>query len=217
MSVGAPHREPAFNAPWPAVVLAAAILAAYSVQSLSGESDQIITAFAFSSAGLAAGQGWGLVTALFVHAGWTHALLNAVAALAFGSPVARRFGLRGGGPVIFFVFYLLCGAIGSLGFALVRPGSDAVLIGASGAVAGLMGASSRMLGQAGRLAPYADPFVLGGAVGWVIINLVFAVFGSGGFAGPGPIAWQAHLFGYAAGLALIGPLDGLIRGPSKEG
>ncbi len=210
MSVGVPNHEPAFNAPWPAVVLAVAILAAYGVQSLSGASDEIITALAFSSAGLAAGRGWSLVTALFVHAGWTHASLNAVAALAFGSPVARRLGLRAAGPVIFLAFYLLCGAIGSLGFALVRPGSDAVLIGASGAVAGLMGASSRMMGGAGRLAPYASPFVLGSAIGWLIINLIFAVFGSGGLAGPAPIAWQAHLFGYAAGLALIGPLDGIL-------
>jgi membrane associated rhomboid family serine protease len=190
--------------------LAVAILAAYGVQSLSGASDEIITALAFSSAGLAAGRGWSLVTALFVHAGWTHASLNAVAALAFGSPVARRLGLRAAGPVIFLAFYLLCGAIGSLGFALVRLGSDAVLIGASGAVAGLMGASSRMMGGAGRLAPYASPFVLGSAIGWLIINLIFAVFGSGGLAGPAPIAWQAHLFGYAAGLALIGPLDGIL-------
>jgi membrane associated rhomboid family serine protease len=33
-----------------------------------------------------------------------------------------------------------------------------------------------------------------------------AEFGAPGLGMGGPIAWEAHLFGYAAGLLLIGPL-----------
>ncbi len=203
--------EPAFNAPWPALVVVASILGVYAVQSLAGDPERIEAAFGFSPADLASGRWTGLITTLFVHAGWTHAFLNAVSALAFGAPVARLFG---GGPwraLFFFAFYLFCGVIGSLGFALVHLGSPAVLIGASGAVAGLMGAASRLIERAGRLAPFASRTVVGMALSWIVVNLLLAVFGLNAISGGAPIAWEAHLFGYAAGLLAVGPVARLLR------
>jgi membrane associated rhomboid family serine protease len=212
-------REPAFNIAWPALVMPGLILIGYALQSVTGNPDWVVRAFGFSP--LALGQGhWGvLLTALFVHSGWPHAAMNALGALAFGAPVARWIGLKGIGPVIFFAFYFACGALGSLGFALVHPGATVMLVGASGAVSGLVGAASRMLGLRGPdqgLAPFTSGTVVGFAVAWIIANAVMAVFGAPGITGGGPIAWEAHLFGYAAGLAMIGPLLRLRRPVSAE-
>jgi membrane associated rhomboid family serine protease len=207
-------REPAFNSPWPALVMPAVMVMAYALQGLVGGPGAAAQAFGFSPAALSQGRWSGLVTALFVHGSWSHVGLNALGALAFGAPVARWIGVRGLGPLIFFAFYLLCGVIGSLGFALVHPGATVMLVGASGAVSGLMGAASRMLGVPGPafgLAPYASSTVIGVAVGWIIVNALIALFGVPGLGASGPVAWEAHLVGYAAGLALIGPLLGLRR------
>jgi len=200
--------EPAFNCPWPALAIPGAIVIAYAFQSVAGGPDAA-GAFGFSPAALAEGHWSGLLTALFVHSGWPHAGMNAVAALAFGAPVARRLGVRGLGPLIFFAFYLVCGVIASLGFALVHTGATVVLVGASGAVSGLMGAASRMLGVRGPhadLAPFTSPTVIGFGAAWIVVNGLMAVFGAPGLTGGAPVAWEAHLFGYAVGVLTIGPL-----------
>jgi len=207
-------REPAFNSPWPALVMPVAILIVYGLQRLGGDPDGTADVFGFSPAALGQGRLSGLLTALFVHSSWSHVGLNALGALAFGAPVARWIGVRGLGPLIFFAFYLVCGGLASLGFALVQPGATVVLVGASGAVSGLMGAASRMLGVPGPaygLAPFNSPTVIGVALGWIVVNALMAVVGVPGLAGAVPVAWEAHLFGYAAGLLSIGPLLGLRR------
>ena len=60
--------------------------------------------YAFSPALLAEGQWVGLVTSLFLHGNWAHALMNAAFALAFGAPVAAYLGARLGGALLFFAF-----------------------------------------------------------------------------------------------------------------
>ena len=213
--------EPAFRAPWPAVAIPAAILVGYALQSWSGASDEIIARLGVSSASLAAG-GWsGLVTALFVHVSWAHAGMNALGALAFGAPVARLFGTRPAGLAAFFGLYLGAGVLASLGFILTSPiltgsGAPVLLVGASGAVSGLMGAASRRLAPGpGGLAPFSSGPVVGMAIGWIVVNLLLAVFGLGAVAGPTPIAWQAHLVGYAVGLGAVGLLTRALGGPAQ--
>ncbi len=212
-------REPAFRAPWPVMAIVGAIMGGYAVQSLLGDPPWIDAALGFSAHGLAEGCWSGLVTALFVHAGWTHAFLNAVAALAFGAPVARLLGPKPLGVATFFGFYLLCGVAGSLGYALVAPGGG-VLVGASGAISGLMGAASRLLDRVGAVekgfAPFTSRTVLGMAASWIVVNLLLARFGFGIGTAGAPIAWQAHLFGYAAGLLAIEPVSLLARRSAKD-
>jgi membrane associated rhomboid family serine protease len=193
------------NAPWPLLVIVASILGGYALQSLGGHSEAVMQAWGFSPRDLQAGRWTGLVTAIFIHGGWAHAGLNAVGALAFGAPVVRMFGTRGRGVIGFFVFYLICGVLGSLGFALVRWGSPDVLVGASGAISGLMGAASRLADRGPGLAGFMSRTVIGMAVGWVVVNLLIAFTGVDVGQGGQPVAWEAHLFGYAAGLLLIGP------------
>jgi membrane associated rhomboid family serine protease len=140
--------------------------------------------------------------------------MNAVAALAFGPPVARLFGLGPRGALVFLLFYLVCGIVGGLGFVLADLHDKAGVVGASGAISGLLGAASRIIQGHGRIGPIFGQTVIGMAVAWAIVNVVLGVSGLTPGAMGMPVAWQAHLAGYAAGVLLIGPFARLAgRGP----
>jgi membrane associated rhomboid family serine protease len=207
----AARREPAIRAPWPALLIAAVLIASFLLQTGSGEVEGWIERFGFTPADLQAGRWDGLVTSLFAHGGWGHVGLNAVGALAFGAPVSRFFGLKPAGVLVFFAFFLVCGALSGLGYAAVHMHAQTLLVGASGAVSGLMGGSSRLIDRRPGLAPLLSPTVVGMAVGWTVVNLLMAVFGLAVVTGGAPIAWEAHLFGYAAGVLLIWPVGRLLR------
>ncbi|WP_419252089.1 rhomboid family intramembrane serine protease [Caulobacter sp. ErkDOM-YI] len=192
--------EPIFNAPWPAVLAAVSILLSNLV--LGGVSDETIYRLALEPVRVWRGDLAGLVTSLFVHGGWIHALMNAAFALAFGAPVARLLGLGVRGGSVFVVFYIVCGVLAGLGYAAIHPESTSLVVGASGAVAGLMGAAARLMDRPGRLSSPFAPRALSLALSWLVINLVMAALG--GFPGlTGAVAWEAHLFGFAAGALLI--------------
>ncbi len=201
-----PAREPAFNAPWTAVAIALVIVAGYAIQVMLPQ-DAVLSAFAFSPAGLRAGQWPTLITALFLHGGWPHALMNAAFALAFGTPVARFFGLKLQGVLAFFAFYLATGVLSNLGYAALHWGAAGILVGASGAVSGLMGAAARLIGGRGRIGPLFSPPVVAMGASWILINAAIGVFGSALLPGTGGagVAWEAHLAGFAAGVLIITP------------
>jgi membrane associated rhomboid family serine protease len=202
-----PAGEPVFNAPWPAMALVILIIGGYALQTRLSPSS--IDAWVFTPAALNAGEWRGVFTAIFLHGGWTHAITNAAMALAFATPLARYLGDQPRGVFAFFAFYLLCGALGNLGFAAIHPGSAAGIIGASGAVSGLMGAVARLIGGHGRLGALTSPPVLamGGAL--LVVNLLIAVLGGGWVPGSGGagVAWEAHLAGFLAGLLLVTPFS----------
>lgn len=205
-------REPMFNAPWPALVLVGAIIAAYAWQSTQAP-EVVVPALGFSAAGLAAGRWETLFTALFLHAGWGHALMNAAFALAFASPTARLFGTGALGSLVFLVFYLLCGALSSLGFAAFHWGSPQLLVGASGAVSGLMGAAARITPGRHVLGGLLSRQVLGMGGAWLAVNLIIALIGGALLPGAdgAAVAWEAHLAGFAAGVLLVGPFAWIAR------
>lgn len=198
--------EPLVNAPWPVVVLTVGIIIAYLVQSRF-PLGTVSSLFGFSPAELMQGHPERLLTSLFVHGNWSHALMNAAFILAFGAPVARFFGPHVGGAIDFFLFYLFCGVLACIGFAAVHWGQEASLIGASGAASGLMGAAARLIGGNGRVGPLFSRAVTGMGLGWLIINIIMAF--AGGLvvpgAGSGVVGWEAHLVGFVAGVLLIGP------------
>jgi membrane associated rhomboid family serine protease len=213
-------KQPAIKAPWPAVLLVLAIVVAYLVQSTWINEQALILNYGFAPVMLSEGHYLPLVTSMFLHGGWTHAGMNALGAMAFGAPTARLLGLgyqsaQGRAPILgglaFLLFFLLCGVLGSLGYGLVHRDGQAILIGASGGVAGLMGAASRMIDRPVGLSPYGSPTVMGMAAAWIIVNLLMALIGLAPGAGGVAIAWEAHLFGYAAGLLLIGPAARIMR------
>jgi membrane associated rhomboid family serine protease len=205
----APAREPLFNAPWPALALALSIVASFAVQERLPEA--VWMPWMLTPAGVLQFGHWEmLLTPLLLHGGWVHTLMNAVAALAFGAPVARLLGLRLGGAASFLLFYLVCGALSSLGYVLAHPESYSPVVGASGAVSGLMGGASRLIDVRGRLGPMFSRSVVSMAVAWVVVNLIIGfVPVMPGAEGAG-IAWEAHVAGYFAGLLLIGPFARLL-------
>lgn len=207
-----PAREPIFNAPWPALLLVAIILGGYALQSRFSL-DLVAASFAFSPAGLDEGRWWTLLTALFLHGNWGHALMNAAFGLAFATPVARFFGTGAKGALAFFSFYLVCGVLSSLGYAGLHLGSPMPLVGASGAISGLMGAASRLMAGGGRVGKIISSPVLGMGGAWLAVNVLVGVIGSGfvpGAAGAG-IAWEAHVAGFVAGVLLFGLFARLFR------
>jgi membrane associated rhomboid family serine protease len=199
------RREPVFNAPWPALVIAVAIVALYALQSRAGDEQGLFLLYGLRATELQDGRWLGLLTSLFLHGGWAHAALNAVGALAFGAPVARLLGLSPARALAFLLFYLLCGAAAGYAYVQLNPDSPAVLVGASGAVSGLMGAASRMLGQGGRLGPLISRNTLGFSAAWILANALIGLLGFAPGSGGAPVAWEAHIAGFFAGLILIGP------------
>ncbi len=83
---------------------------------------------------------WTPITYTFLHGGWTHLIVNSVWLLAFGSPLARRFGV-----LRFFLFYFLCGAAGAFLHVAIYPASPVPVVGASAAISGLMGGAARFV------------------------------------------------------------------------
>lgn len=163
-------------------------------------------ALAFRPSSLWDGQWWpGVLTSMFVHAGWSHVLMNAVAALAFGPPVAR---LMGGarGIVGFLLFYIVCGLVATLGYGLIHSASGDSLVGASGAVFGLMGAAVRVLGRRDRsLGPLGNRGFLTTAGAIMAVNAAAGLLGLAPGMEGARIAWEAHAVGFVCGALLIGP------------
>lgn len=73
---------------------------------------------------------WGVVTYMFVHAGFWHLAINMLVLFFFGTPLERRWGSRE-----FLRFYLIAGLGGAVLSVVFMPAS---VVGASGATYGLM-------------------------------------------------------------------------------
>jgi membrane associated rhomboid family serine protease len=217
-----PAHEPVFNAPWPSVLIVAAIIGSYAWQVLMGGGEKAALMWGFAPADLLHGRWVQLLTMMFIHGGWTHAVMNALGALAFGPPVARLLGSDAKGAAAFLGFYLVCGVLASLGYAAVHPKDVEPVIGASGAVSGLMGAATRLFGRdpaaapGDALAPIWSRQVLSLGGGWAAANLLLAVTGASPLMPGAKIAWEAHIAGLVAGLLLIGPFAQLLRGKSSR-
>lgn len=163
----------------------------------------------------------------FLHGNWLHVLTNSVWMLAFGSALAWRFK-----SVRFLLFSGACAAAGAAMHYLFNSDSLVPTIGASAAISGQMAAvgrfafsaggplsrAARQQGEQAFLHP-AEPFsqllknssalIFIGV--WFVMNLTFGL-SDGGIAGEGSrIAWEAHMGGFLAGLALFPLFDPVPR------
>ena len=84
--------------------------------------------------GIAVGQNWRLVSAMFLHAGLWHIAFNAYALWIFGSIVEQELG-----RVRFLLIYFVTGIVASAASYAFGP-YYAVGVGASGAIFGIFGA-----------------------------------------------------------------------------
>ncbi|CAO4166321.1 rhomboid family intramembrane serine protease [Methylorubrum populi] len=160
---------------------------------------------------------WTGASYALLHGSWMHLIFNAVWLAAFGTPVARRYGaLRYG-------LLALAGIVaGALTHLLLDPYSLMPLVGASAGISALMAAAARFVFQP------PPPFVAGAPwqlpprpalqsipellrnrpamlfLGiWFVTNLLFGVLALPLGGSEGPIAWDAHLGGFAAGFFLL--------------
>lgn len=200
---GAPPREPLFNAlPGVVVLLAAIIVAVQLAESVSFGRGGAVHALIYWAGALRTGAAadafppaplWGASPYLlhvFVHAGWTHLLLNLGVLLAVGSAVRRPFGPGLRGDAGFLIFFFACAIGGALLHLITHLHEATTMAGASTALSGLIAAAGWARG--GRVGMYQL------ALPWLGFNLVLAVVS---VVYPVPIAWVGHVGGLLVGMA----------------
>ena len=211
-------REPRRNGLAPAVVLAASIVGLYRWQAGSRDEDALVVDFGLAPFNVAQGDYVGLVTYMLLHGSWLHAGANAVFALLAGYWVARRLGPWALGLVSLVLFYLVSGVFAGMAYIFLHPGSQTLLIGASGAVSALIGAATRLAFSDGVLRPVLSRTVVSVSAAWVAVNFLIASGASDPTSGAMPVAWEAHVAGFFVGLLLIGPWAALFsRRPEDDG
>lgn len=174
---------------------------------------------------------WTFVTYAFIHADLSHLTFNAVWFLAFGSPVAERFG-----PLRFSAFMAATAAAGAAVHLVTHFGELLPMVGASAAISGAMAAAMRFAFQRGGplgmwrdreaacrvpAAPLAaslrDPRVLAFLLVWFGVNILFGVFSIGVGSVDQAIAWQAHIGGFVAGLVAFAMFDPVPMATAHDG
>jgi len=184
-----------------------------------GEGDQAeldrLTAEWLASTQVAPHWRWGLVpgrfrpetvvTHLFLHAGWLHLLGNLFLLYLTGPLIEDRVG-----HARFAALYFVCGILAGSLYGLQNEGLFRPLIGASGAIAGVMGAFAILFSRVRMrfLLWLGIPLGTMVAPAWVLFPFWFLLQLVEGLRadvttpeGVGGVAFWAHVWGFAAGLA----------------
>jgi membrane associated rhomboid family serine protease len=139
----------------------------------------------------------GLLTGMFLHAGWAHILGNMIYLWVFGDDIEEAFG-----PLRFLAFYLLTGIVSALAFVAVDPNGGTPLIGASGAISGVL-AGYLMLRPCAKVSAFVLRVVVRVRAYWVIGGWALLQFISLASQPDDGVAYIAHVGGLAAGVALF--------------
>ena len=152
-----------------------------------------------------AGQTWTMfVSHAFLHGGLLHMVMNMTILLALG----RMFGDRYGANAILPIF--LAGAVaGGAVFALLSD-SAIPMVGASGAVFAFLGVWVAWDWKRHREAGISVRPVAMRVLGLALLNVIF-YFSLGGL-----LAWEAHLGGFLAGLALGAHYEGRVAAAARH-
>lgn len=202
---------------WPAYTIFVACVAVYIAQIVGRVPIEI---WAFSGKAMDEGRYFTLITAMFMHGGAAHIFFNMSAYVSAAPLVCARFGKGVSALVPYTIFYLLCGLAGNGVFWWLHPHGDMPIVGASGAIYGVIAALFRLNIYKDRLYPLWSKRVWLACRFLLTSNLVVAFL----FGGPAiiaqvfapkpmqdfvlPIAWEAHVGGFFAGLLLIGLMAG---------
>ncbi|MFZ0894934.1 MAG: rhomboid family intramembrane serine protease [Candidatus Nitrosopolaris sp.] len=134
-----------------------------------------------------------LFSSMFIHTGIAHLAFNILALGYLGGYAERSVGIPR-----YVLIYILAGIAGALFHSVIASyilgSGHVILIGASGAISGVLGIAA----AAGNARAYY----------WLILQIVFAIFGS--FAAI-PIAFTAHIGGFIAGVFLTKLFIGIER------
>ncbi|RAP50117.1 MAG: hypothetical protein BZ138_06960 [Methanosphaera sp. rholeuAM270] len=167
------------------------------------------SALAVSVPAVMSGKAWTIVTAMFVHGGLWHILMNMFMLYYLGAVIERIYG-----SVKTAVAYLLSGIASNVAYVAINAvaGSSAAAVGASGAIFGLIGVFAVLLLREMKvqrlLAVKPTWQSSSGFFTCLLVNIVISFM-------PG-IAWQAHFGGLVAG-AIIGlVLYQMATNPSRK-
>ena len=146
------------------------------------------------------------LSATLIHLGLLHLASNLVMLVFAGSQTERAIGPRG--VLIVYLVGAYAAAAGQWLGAEFLPGGEPFqpVVGASGAVSALIGAYAVLYGRTRARAIGPVPAWLVNALwiaaAWALLNYLFAL----ALADTLPIAWQAHIGGFVAGMILARPL-----------
>jgi membrane associated rhomboid family serine protease len=171
-------------------------------------------------------QPWRLLTYSFIHGSWVHVGLNSIWIIAFGPPVARRLG-----SLRFLALFAATAIAGGLVHWAFNMMDFSPLIGASAADSGLMAASARFIFQPGGPLGGAGGYSRTSAtpdyhapappllqllserrvaiflIIWLVTNFIFGAGAQKFGLSEAPVAWLAHMGGFAVGLFLFPLFD----------
>lgn len=140
-----------------------------------------------------------LLTYSFLHGGWAHLITNLLFIWVFADNVEDAFG-----RFSFLVFYFTCAAVAGLSHVLQMPLSAEPVVGSSGAVAGILAAYMVLFPRARvwvllflRIPVRLPAWIL--LASWIGMQLLALALAEKGDA---PIAWAAHVGGFACGLVI---------------
>ena len=187
--------------------------------ALGSRAELMIQTFGYIPARLVHPQAWQytwwevaitLVSSLFLHGGFVHLIGNMIYLWVFGGAVEDALGhLR------YLLFYVFCGAVGSMSHSLIFSGSMVPSIGASGSIAGVLGAF--LVLSPGAHIVTLFPLVVYWAMAEIRAALFLPIwFGMQFFNGflslaaargtqeVAGVAWWAHVGGFLFGAAVAG-------------
>lgn len=140
-----------------------------------------------------------LFTALFMHADWLHLVGNILFLVIFGFSAERALGGRR-----FLLLFLLGGAFANVVGALTLSGTNAPIVGCSGAVSAVVGAYLALFPRAylGLVLPLGLYFEFVRVPAWLMIGMWVLLQLLFTLAGPsfGTVVWWAHVAGFGFGI-----------------
>lgn len=212
--------------------LVAANVVVFIAQLLMGETtERVIQTFGYIPARLVnpaafAYAGWEvaitLVSSLFLHGGLVHLAGNLIYLWVFGGAVEDALG-----HARYFLFYIACGAFGSLAHTMLFPTSMIPSIGASGSIAGILGAFYILRPHARivTLFPLVVYWAMAELPATVFLPIWFAMQFFNGFLSieaarrteeVAGVAWWAHVGGFVIGAVIALTVRMLARRRSAE-
>ena len=137
-----------------------------------------------------------LVTSIFIHAEFLHIIFNALWLVFLGLMLEERIGTPR-----FIAIFLVAGLAGSLTYGIVNFSSPGLALGASGAIFGVMG-SMLVLFPRERMNLIIYFIPLRNIPVWLMVLFFLAIQLLLALSPSSMIAWEAHVGGLAAGMAV---------------
>ena len=204
-------HNPSGRTPYVVYALIAVNIAVFLLQLPYSGNDRALAGFwgnfaLYPAAVTQDGDYTGILTSMFLHAGWMHIGGNMLFLWIFGDNLEDQMGHVG-----FLIFYLACGILAALAHIYSAPGSTVPTVGASGAIAGVMGGYLLLFPRARVdvvviIVIFFRVFTLPASV---MLGIWFALQVFGGFSTPaegGGVAFWAHAGGFIAGIVLTLPV-----------